>query len=216
MNNMLLDIIYRVPAILIAFTIQGYAKAKMADKLGDKTPRFQGRLSLNPIDHIDPMGLLLILIAGFGWTKPLNTNPNAYKRGHKDTIKVIVAGPLANLLVGFIGAVAFVFFANFFVNLKVMPISVYAVTLSMLSAIVSVNISLFVFNLLPLPGLAGFEIWKNFWPKSFYKYADTIYQYQMFIMIGIILLGQYVLAMPVGYIYTLFINIAGLVLGLFF
>jgi len=213
MNNMLLDIIYSVPAILIAFTIQGYAKAKMADKLGDKTPRFQGRLSLNPIDHIDPMGLILILIAGFGWTKPLNTNPNAYKRGHKDTIKVIVAGPLANLLVGFIGAFVFIFFTIAFI--RVLPTSVYMVARSMLSAIVSVNVSLFIFNLLPLPGLAGFEIWKHFWPKSFYKSADTIYQYQMFIILGVLFLGKYILGYPVALIVGLFIKIALLVLGIF-
>lgn len=213
MNNLLLGIIYKIPAILIAFTVQGYAKAKMADRLGDKTPRFQGRVSLNPIDHIDPMGFLLILIAGFGWTKPLNTNPNAYKRGQKDTIKVILAGPLANLLVGFLGAFVFVFFSTMFI--RVIPTSMYVVGSSMLSAIVSVNISLFVFNLLPLPGLAGFEIWKNFWPKSFYKSSDYMYQYQMFIMLGIILLGQYILVYPVSIIVSLFIKIALLVVGIF-
>ena len=80
----LLVIILKIPAILIAFTAQGYAKALVADKLGDKTPRFQGRLTLNPSAHIDLIGFLMILIAGFGWTKPLNTNPSAYKRGYKE------------------------------------------------------------------------------------------------------------------------------------
>lgn len=211
MNNMLLGIIYKIPAILIAFTIQGYAKAKMADRLGDKTPRFQGRVSLNPIDHIDPMGFLLILIAGFGWTKPLNTNPNAYKRGHKDTIKVILAGPIANLLVGFVGAFAF----QLFINITTLTPSVYVVGANMISAIVSVNVSLFVFNLLPLPGLAGFEIWKNFWLKSFYKYSDYMYQYQMFIMLGIILIGGKILFIPVNAIVILFSTIAKIVIGIF-
>ena len=80
----LLGVILKIPAILIAFTAQGYAKALVADKLGDKTPRFQGRLTLNPAAHIDLIGFIMILIAGFGWTKPLNTNPSAYKRGYKD------------------------------------------------------------------------------------------------------------------------------------
>mgnify|MGYP000180570928 CR=1 FL=1 len=82
----LLYIILKIPAILIAFTVQGYAKALVADKLGDKTPRFQGRLTLNPAAHIDLIGFIMILLAGFGWTKPLNTNPSAYKRRYKDAI----------------------------------------------------------------------------------------------------------------------------------
>ena len=130
MADKLLEIIFTIPAILIAFTVQGYAKAKMADKLGDKTPRFQGRLSLNPIDHIDPMGFLMIIICGFGWTKPLDTNPNAYKRGQKDAIKVTVAGPLANLLVGFVGSFIFIFFIYILGNM--MPESMYMVASNML------------------------------------------------------------------------------------
>ncbi|MBU3089202.1 site-2 protease family protein [Clostridium gasigenes] len=213
MADKLLNIIFTIPAILIAFTVQGYAKAKMADKLGDKTPRFQGRLSLNPIDHIDPMGFLMIIICGFGWTKPLDTNPNAYKRGQKDAIKVTVAGPLANLLVGFVGSFIFIFFIYILGNM--MPESMYMVASNMLRSIVLINISLFVFNLLPLPGLAGFEIMKNLWPKTYYKVADTIYQYQMFILIGVLLIGGKILGIPVGIIYTLFITIAKAVVGIF-
>lgn len=213
MTGGLLNIIFTIPAILIAFTVQGYAKAKMADKLGDKTPRFQGRLSLNPIDHIDPIGFIMIIICGFGWTKPLDTNPNAYKRGYKDAIKVTLAGPLANLLVGFIGAFIFIFFINILGN--IMTESMYMVASNMLNYIVQINISLFIFNLLPLPGLAGFEIVKNLWPKTFYKMADTIYQYQFFILIGVLLIGGKILGIPVAIIYNLFITIAKVVLGIF-
>ena len=110
----LLYIILKIPAILIAFTVQGYAKALVADKLGDKTPRFQGRLTLNPAAHIDLIGFIMILLAGFGWTKPLNTNPSAYKRRYKDAIKVSIAAPLANLLVGFIGMILLVFTSKFY------------------------------------------------------------------------------------------------------
>lgn len=214
MSSALLTIIYKIPAILIAFTAQGFGRAKMADKLGDKTPRFQGRLSLNPIDHIDPMGFIMILICGFGWTKPVETNPNAYKRGYKDSIKVTLAGPFANLFVGFIAAFIYVAFRSLLWN--VIPEAVYVVGSSMLAAILSINVSLFIFNLLPLPGLAGFEIFKHFWPKQFYKVADTIYQYQMFILIGVILIGGTILTIPSTIIINFFITIAKLVLGIFF
>ena len=213
MSNGLLGIIFTIPAVLIAFTAQGYGKAKMADMLGDKTPRFQGRVSLNPIDHIDLMGFVMIVLVGFGWTKPIDTNPNAYKRGYKDVMKVTLAGPIANLFVGFIGAFIFMFFANIFWG--IIPESPYMVAYSMLKAIVQVNISLFIFNLLPLPGLAGFDIMKSLWPKTFYKMADTIYQYQMFILIAVVIGGKYILGIPVSIIYNLFMNIARMIVNIF-
>ena len=168
----LLVIILKIPAILIAFTAQGYAKALVADKLGDKTPRFQGRLTLNPSAHIDLIGFLMILIAGFGWTKPLNTNPSAYKRGYKDAIKVSVAAPLANLLVGFLGTILYVFTYKFLSN--ILSDTIYFILINMIWLIATVNVSLFVFNLLPIPGLAGFEIFRDLWPKTFYKVSDKI------------------------------------------
>lgn len=204
-NSQLLFIILKIPAILIAFTAQGYAKALIADKLGDKTPRFQGRLSLNPIDHIDPIGFLVILLAGFGWTKPLNTNPSAYKNGEKDSIKVSIAAPLANLLVGFIGVIIYLSIYKFLY--MILSDDIYLMLMEMLHVIIIVNISLFVFNLLPLPGLAGFDILKYLFPKQFYKISDKIYQYQLLILIAIILVGGNLLMSPVIFIYDIFLII---------
>ena len=144
----LLVIILKIPAILIAFTAQGYAKALVADKLGDKTPRFQGRLTLNPSAHIDLIGFLMILIAGFGWTKPLNTNPSAYKRGYKDAIKVSVAAPLANLLVGFLGTILYVFTYKFLSN--ILSDTIYFILINIIYLISNTNIILFLFNFLSI------------------------------------------------------------------
>ena len=208
----LLVIILKIPAILIAFTAQGYAKALVADKLGDKTPRFQGRLTLNPSAHIDLIGFLMILIAGFGWTKPLNTNPSAYKRGYKDAIKVSVAAPLANLLVGFLGTILYVFTYKFLSN--ILSDTIYFILINMIWLIATINISLFVFNLLPIPGLAGFEIFRDLWPKTFYKVSDKIYQYQFLILILIIFAGGTILSIPVNLIYNFFYTIAKLIFGM--
>ncbi|EOR26239.1 MULTISPECIES: site-2 protease family protein [Clostridium] len=210
----LLNKILAVPAILIAFVAQGYAKAKVADKLGDKTPRFQGRLTLNPAAHIDLMGFIMILLVGFGWTKPLDTNPRAYKRGQKDAIKVTMAAPLANLLVGFIAMFIYGLWA--ITAYKIVPSSSYNIVGMALQYISIININLFVFNLIPLPGLAGFELFKELSPKNFYKVADILYQYQMFILIGVVLLGRYILAIPSGLIIELFSKIAFGILGLIF
>lgn len=208
----LLVIILKIPAILIAFTAQGYAKALVADKLGDKTPRFQGRLTLNPSAHIDLIGFLMILIAGFGWTKPLNTNPSAYKRGYKDAIKVSVAAPLANLLVGFLGTILYVFTYKFLSN--ILSDTIYFILINMIWLIATINISLFVFNLLPIPGLAGFEIFRDLWPKTFYKVSDKIYQYQFLILIAIIIIGETILSIPVNFILNGFMAFARLIFGI--
>lgn len=209
----LLMIILKIPAILIAFTAQGYAKALVADKLGDKTPRFQGRLTLNPAAHIDLMGFILILIASFGWTKPLNTNPSAYKRGYKDAIKVSIASPLANLLVGFIATILYVATFRFLSN--ILSDTTYFILSTMIMLIASINVSLFVFNLLPIPGLAGFEIFRDLWPKTFYKVSDKIYQYQFLILIAIIFIGGTILSIPVGFILNGFMAFAKLIFGVF-
>ena len=208
-----LVIILKIPAILIAFTAQGYAKALVADKLGDKTPRFQGRLTLNPSAHIDLIGFLMILIAGFGWTKPLNTNPSAYKRGYKDAIKVSVAAPLANLLVGLLGTILYVGTYRFLSN--ILPDTIYFILINMIWLIATVNVSLFVFNLLPIPGLAGFEIFRDLWPKTFYKVSDKIYQYQFLILIAIIIIGGTILSIPVNFILNGFMAFARLIFGIF-
>ena len=209
----LLMIILKIPAILIAFTAQGYAKALVADKLGDKTPRFQGRLTLNPAAHIDLMGFILILIPSFGWTKPLNTNPSAYKRGYKDAIKVSIAAPLANLLVGFIATILYVATFRFLSN--ILSDTTYFILSTMIMLIASINVSLFVFNLLPIPGLAGFEIFRDLWPKTFYKVSDKIYQYQFLILIAIIFIGGTILSIPVGFILNGFMAFAKLIFGVF-
>ena len=208
-----LVIILKIPAILIAFTAQGYAKALVADKLGDKTPRFQGRLTLNPSAHIDLIGFLMILIAGFGWTKPLNTNPSAYKRGYKDAIKVSVAAPLANLLVGLLGSILYVGTYRFLSN--ILPDTIYFILINMIWLIATINVSLFVFNLLPIPGLAGFEIFRDLWPKTFYKVSDKIYQYQFLILIAIIIIGGTILSIPVNFILNGFMAFARLIFGIF-
>ena len=204
-NFDLLTIILTIPGALIAFTAQGYARALVADKLGDKTPRFQVMLTLIPSAHIDPIRFLMILLFRFGWTKPINTNPSAYKRGYKDAIKVSIAAPIANLLVGFIAMILYVFCYKFLLN--ILPDTAFYILSMMIGYTASINISLFVFTLLPLPGLAGFDIFRDLWPKTFYKVSDKIYQYQFLILIAIILVGGRILSIPVSFIFNFFLKV---------
>lgn len=214
MSNILYEKIIIIPAILIAFVAQGYARAKVADKLGDKTPRFQGRLSLNPLAHIDLFGFVMIILTGFGWTKPVETNSRAFKRGYKDEIKVTLAGPLSNLLVAFVGTFILLLWVN--LAYKFLTYSAYGVGYDMLFKACLININLFVFNLIPIPGLAGFDLFRELSPKNFYKYGSKLYEYQIVILLAVVVLGSYILRYPVILIFNLFIKIAELFLGFFF
>ena len=206
--------ILMIPAILIAFTFHEYAHAITADRLGDKTPRFQGRLTLNPMAHIDLMGFILILIVGFGWAKPVQTNPSAYKNYYKDDLKVSAAGPIANLIIGIISAILLVLFAKF------SPIQgeVGKIIYDILKITGSLNCILFFLNLVPIPGFDGFHIVRDLFPKFFYNLSDTLTRYQFLIFMVLLLPivgGQsvfyYIVQVPGSLLFYFFTNIVAMI-----
>ncbi|MGH4140651.1 site-2 protease family protein [Clostridium sp.] len=204
-----------IPAILIAFTFHEYAHAITADRLGDKTPRFQGRLTLNPIAHIDPMGFIMILIFNFGWAKPVQTNPSAYKNYYKDDLKVSLAGPVANIIIGFVFALLSVLFSKF------SPVQgeLYTIILQMLMITGVLNCILFFLNLVPIPGFDGFHIVRDLFPKAFYDLSDTLTRYQFLIFMVLVLpilpnnqsVFTYLVQVPGLWLYSLFTNIVGMI-----
>lgn len=206
----ILNILYTIPAILIAFTFHEYAHALVADKLGDKTPRFQGRLTLNPFAHIDPIGFLMILFVHFGWAKPVEVNKRAFKNYYKDDLKVSLAGPLANLLIALIFTIIEVFLLRFSF---IMGSSTLFVVISYLVHYIAViNVNLFIFNLIPIPGLDGFSILEDINPKVFYKWAEKVYNYQFIILIAFVLVGGKILSYPCHAIYVFLYRIASLII----
>lgn len=210
LQDKILQILLILPGILAGFTFHEYAHAYVADKLGDKTPRFQGRLSLNPLVHIDPIGFLMILIIGFGWAKPVQTNPSAYKKYYKDDLKVSLAGPVANLILAFISAVLLVIFIKFTGTIGMNENLRWIISrIFLLSA--SINCTLFVLNLIPIPGFDGFHILRDLFPKFFYNIADAIYRYQLIIMVLFLAspLAHYVIGVPASYILNFIFNIVG-------
>ncbi|MGV3075201.1 site-2 protease family protein [Clostridium baratii] len=207
----ILSKILMIPAILLGFTFHEYAHAKMADKLGDKTARFQGRLNLNPLTHIDPLGFLMILVAGIGWAKPVQVNPAAFKDKYKDDLKVSLAGPLANLGVALFGGVLlFIVMALVFSNILTGALSQILYDISM--QIIYINVMLFIFNLLPLPGLDGWSVFRDLSPKHFYRVSDKVYQYQFIILIAIVVVGAPIISIPVNFVSNQIINIVQLLL----
>lgn len=196
----LLQIVLTIPAILIGFTFHEYAHALVADKLGDKTPRFQGRLTLNPFAHIDPIGFIMILLFGFGWAKPVQVNSRAFKNYYKDDLKVTIAGPIANLLVAFTASIIYGLLLKFHYYLYIPRLS--QIIGSLFTLIIFINVNLFLFNLLPLPGLDGFHILGDLFPRSFYKYGEVMYKYQMLILLLVVGTNviRYILYIPSDFI----------------
>ncbi|MGM9925835.1 MAG: site-2 protease family protein [Bacillus sp. (in: firmicutes)] len=142
---------YVVVSLLIAFTVHEFAHAYVAYKFGDPTAKEQGRLTLNPKEHIDPLGTLLILIAGFGWARPVPVTRNNFKNPRLAGVLVSLAGPLSNLL---IAAIAYAVWYGL-LGAGVQPAQyVY----QFMNQLIGLNILLFVFNLLPIPPLDGYRI----------------------------------------------------------
>lgn len=213
-RQMAIDKLLIMPAILIAFTFHEYAHAVVADKLGDKTPKFQGRITLNPLAHIDLIGFVMIVLVGFGWAKPVETNPNAYKNYYKDDLKVSIAGPLANVLIAFV----FSFITVAIYKFLPMDQAVVGIVFTMAKYTVSINCMFFLFNLIPIPGLDGFHILRDLFPRTFYNIGDALYRYQMLIMLAIIIpiingnsLAFYIIQIPANHIANLFLRLALLI-----
>ncbi|MBQ7962646.1 MAG: site-2 protease family protein [Clostridia bacterium] len=181
--------------VFCTLPVHEFAHAWTAVKLGDDTPRLQGRLTLRPMAHIDIMGALMILLVGFGYAKPVRVNMHNLKNGRKSFALVAIAGPLSNLVM----ALVFTFLQILIYVIAVkasLPIVVYTVLGSFFAFASSINISLAVFNLLPIPPLDGSRIANLILPS---KYYFTIMKYERYIMIGMfVLLWTGILTKPLS------------------
>lgn len=164
----ILGLLLTLPGVLLAITFHEFAHANAADKLGDDTPRRQGRLSLNPKDHIDPLGILMLIFVHVGWGKPVQVNPRNYDRRfsmEKADAIVSAAGPLMNFFLSIVLTLIYCAIVKF------APISFYIntvgkVILSIIYYAIIVNVGLGVFNLIPLPPLDGSKILLPFLPAN--------------------------------------------------
>jgi len=151
-------IVYSLPGVILGLTLHEFFHAFCAWKLGDNTAKDQGRLSLNPIKHIDIIGLLLIVFAGFGWAKPVQFNPENLRKLRRDKALIAASGPLANLALGIILSLSVRFLLYYHVNnnLGFSGISFHVYIILYTAAYI--NFGLFIFNLLPIPPLDGSHI----------------------------------------------------------
>lgn len=149
------NMLYSLPGVIIGLTVHEFSHAFVAAKLGDDTARAQGRITLNPFYHIDPVGMIFILFAGFGWAKPVQFDMRKLKSPKRDRILIALAGPLSNLILG----ILFLFIIKlFFAFSYSLPDMVYEILLRLLFYISVINLGLFIFNMLPIPPLDGSHV----------------------------------------------------------
>ena len=185
-------LIARIIVLLIAFTIHEYAHAWTATQFGDDTPRLNGRLTLNPMSHLDPMGSLLLIFAGFGWAKPVPVNPYALQRHSSSALMwVSLAGPSSNFLMAILAVIPF--------RLGLVTVAEgFAASTSFLPSLskvlvefVTINLVLMLFNLIPLAPLDGEKILDNLLPPSMQSAFESIRPYGPMILIVVAVVLPY-------------------------
>lgn len=208
MLDLIIKLFSRLFVVFCTMPIHEYAHALIATKLGDQTPRLAGRLTLNPMAHISPMGAIMIFLFGFGYAKPVSVNPRNFKDSKKGMALTAIAGPISNLIMGFI----FIVLAVVYANLSHAETVLYNAIFSFLLFAGTINVNLAVFNLLPIPPLDGSRILQLLIPaKYYYKFLE----YERYIVIIVfILIATGVLSGPLSeisyFIIDLFVDIASL------
>jgi Zn-dependent protease len=182
-------VISRIIVLLIAFTVHEFSHAWVANYFGDDTPRMNGRLTLNPIAHLDLMGTLLLIFAGFGWAKPVPINPYALQRRSRAAVMwVSLAGPMSNLLMAIIGAIP--------IRLNLVPLvsstGILPTPGEFLFDFIMINLTLMLFNLIPIAPLDGEKILEYFLPPNLERTWETIRPYGPLILVSIVFLGPLV------------------------
>lgn len=164
--------------LIVAITVHEASHALVADRLGDPTPRLQGRLTLNPLAHLDPIGTLLLVVARFGWGKPVQFDPFNLKDPQKDSALISLAGPAANIATASLIALVF---------RLTEPLAQYNTSFITVFLLVAVlNINLAVFNLIPIPPLDGSKFLAGVLPRVFAPLAYSLEQYGFFVLIGLL------------------------------
>jgi Zn-dependent protease len=192
-------IISRALTLVIAFTIHEFAHAWTADQLGDDTPRQHGRLTLNPLRHLDPLGSLMLLVAGFGWAKPVPVNPHKLQRQTSAGMMLVAAaGPLSNLVLALLASVPF---QAGLINPVPTSSGLLPSTSSFLQTFIFINLILLFFNLIPISPLDGEKVLTYFLPSSGQATMQRLRPYGPMILLFLILSGRF------GF------NILGLLIG---
>ncbi len=204
MQDVIQKAIFFVPPFLLAISVHESAHAYIANRLGDPTAKELGRVTLNPIPHIDLFGFIALFIVGFGWAKPVPVNPANLKEPIRDGLWISLAGPASNLILAVLSAVVF---------RMLVPFLAYSdggmFVLLMIKFSVTLNIILMVFNLFPLPPLDGFHILEGLVSHETYLKLQRLQSMGPMLLLGIIFLSSFIGFNIFGAIFTPIVSILG-------
>lgn len=171
--------IYIGVSVIVALVLHEFAHGYVSYHLGDPTPKVQGRLSMNPLVHLDPFGTICLFMFGFGWAKPVQINTEYYKEKKKGIVLVSLAGPFMNFILAILGVIL----------LKVTLLTSFDGVTSLLYVFVSINLGLGLFNLIPIPPLDGSKVLYSILPTDLYFKYMRYEQYGMFLLIILLWFG---------------------------
>lgn len=183
--DLILTKILMLPGIIIGLSFHEFAHAWVSDRLGDPTPRRQGRVTINPLAHIDWIGFLALLLVGFGWGKPVQIDPTYYKNRRRDEFLVGIAGVTMNLLIAIICSIPARAMAKAFSGAGASDL-IYNIYLIIFYTI-TINIVLMIFNLIPCPPLDGWGIITQLFRLDRYSWWYNVYRYGTWILLGLII-----------------------------
>jgi len=213
----LFGLLLTLPGVIIAITFHEFAHAYAAFKLGDDTAKVQGRLNLNPLSHIDPVGFMLLIVAHVGWGKPVQINPRNFDRKYSASAGeaiVSVAGPLMNFVLAIVFTVIYCVLLKFASGMLLTNIGL--VIIGIIQSTILVNVGLGVFNLIPLPPLDGSKIFRNFMSynvKAWFDRNETIF-YTVFVLLWISGLAGELISPIISFIAGGIMKVIGLLFGI--
>lgn len=179
----LITFLYTLPALVLSLSIHEYAHAWVAYKLGDISQKIRGRLTLNPLAHIDPIGFIAIMLIGVGWGKPVTVDDRNFKDSRKGMMLTSLAGPASNLLLAILVTIILKLLMVFGVLNTMVNSNVGGIILNMLLYVIQFNIVFGIFNLIPLPPLDGSKVLAYFLPQRARGFMYTLERYSFFIIL---------------------------------
>lgn len=214
-TDKLIELLFVIPCVLFALTVHEVSHGYMAYRLGDPTARNMGRLTLNPLKHLDPLGTLCMILFHFGWARPVPINTRYFKHSRRDTALTAAAGPISNFILAFLGllvqSILYAIFVRFPAQSQ-FAFNIQYAALTLFSYFHILNLSLGLFNLIPVPPLDGSRIFLVFLPA---KYYFGVMKYERYIQLGLMVLLYFgVLTRPLSFLVSAVSNGMQFLIGL--